>query len=192
MTSPLEILLEQITNKDERQGYLNSFYIDKEVPVSKDVNKITLNLTEDEEAILFALSYLPPEIVGSNRSEIIRNLINIAFNHLVEQTYKLKIPLTDYSDKENEIFGASMGHYLHTAKISYSLENINADNQHRETYYDVAFYDFLKQTYQLELLTGQAVGRSLYTGDEVLEESLKNANEIRDMVSKIDTGENKE
>lgn len=166
MTSPLEILLEQISNKDERQGYLNSFYIDKETSVSKDVNKITLNLTEAEESILFALSYLPPEIVGSNRSEIIRSLINIAFNHLLDQTYSLKIPLTDYSDLENEVFGASMGHYLQSAKMSYSLENFNSSSANREPNYDYGFYEVLKQTYQNELCIGHAVGRSRLTEDD--------------------------
>lgn len=133
MTTNLEILVQQLNSNDEKQGFLDSFNIDSD----PSVNKISLNVTSTEEAMLDAISNLPNNLAGSNRSEIIRTLIRIAFEHIQHETHGVMVDtgikyqgfginprdMTNFDGKEHAVI-IPMASYLHHSKYAY----LRADN----------------------------------------------------------------
>ena len=137
MTTNLEILVQQLNTNEEKQGFLDGFNIDSD----PSVNKISLNITSEEEAILDAISNLPNNLAGSNRSEIIRTLIRIGFEHIQHQTTGVMVDtgikyqgfginsrdMSNFDGKEHSII-IPMALYLHHSKIAYLRADSYADS----------------------------------------------------------------
>lgn len=137
MTTNLEILVQQLNTNEEKQGFLDGFNVDSD----PSVNKISLNITSEEEAILDAIGSLPNNLAGSNRSEIIRTLIRIGFEHIQHQTTGVMVDtgikysgyginprnMSNFDGKEHSVI-IPMALYLHHCKISYLRAHHHADS----------------------------------------------------------------
>lgn len=95
----MEILIEQIKDRAERQSFLHS--LNPEKYTSDNLHKITINISDDEQSKIFSLLSLDEKLAGTNRTEVIKTLINIGFNHIVEQTWDLFID-TGYKYKTTD------------------------------------------------------------------------------------------
>lgn len=90
-TTPLEILMTQTYGIEDKKDFLSTYGLDSYAPPNT-VRKISLNLTHEEESIINALEKLEDNFAGNNKSEIIRTLITIAFDHIKKETKELWIP----------------------------------------------------------------------------------------------------
>lgn len=90
-TTPLEILMTQTYGVEDKRDFLSTYGLDSYAPPNT-VRKISLNLTHEEESIINALEKLEDNFAGNNKSEIIRTLITIAFDHIKKETKDLWIP----------------------------------------------------------------------------------------------------
>lgn len=126
MTSNMEILIEQIKDTQERQSFLRS--LNPEKYSSDNLHKITINISDDEQSKIFALLSLDEKLAGTNRTEVIKSLINIGFNHIVEQTYDLYIDTGyKYKTTENNIF-CTLGHYLRLMDLNHRRATLRTEN----------------------------------------------------------------
>jgi len=139
MTSNMEILIEQIKDTKERQSFLHS--LNPEKYSSDNLHKITINISDDEQAKIFALLSLDEKLAGNNRTEVIKSLINIGFNHIVEQTHDLDIDTGyKYKTTENNI-KCSLGLYLRLMDLNHRKATIKVDNMDLSNYEEEAVYD---------------------------------------------------
>lgn len=110
MTSHMEILLEQIKTTEERQSFLHS--LNPEKYSSDNLHKITINISDDEQSKIFSLLSLDEKLAGTNRTEVIKSLINIGFNHIVEQTFDLYVDTGYINSTTKHPIKCRLGLYL--------------------------------------------------------------------------------
>lgn len=140
MTSKMEILIEQIKDTKERQSFLRSLNPDRYT--TDNLHKITINISDDEQSKIFALLSLDEKLAGTNRTEVIKSLINIGFNHIVEQTYDLYID-TGYKYKNTAIsIECRLGAYLQLMDLNHRRATLRVQNMDLSDYeQEQAVYD---------------------------------------------------
>lgn len=122
MTSNMEILIEQIKDTAERQSFLHG--LNPEKYTSDNLHKITINISDDEQSKIFSLLSLDEKLAGTNRTEVIKTLINIGFNHIVEQTWDLYVD-TGYKFKTtDQNIKCSLGAYLQLMDLNHKRASL--------------------------------------------------------------------
>lgn len=91
-TTALEMLMLQTYGIDDKRDFMENYGLDSDTSPTNSVKKISLNITPEEESIIYALEQLKDNFAGSSKSEIIRTLITIAFDHIKKETKELWIP----------------------------------------------------------------------------------------------------